>query len=783
MLRASFQSPYFRGLRAKLLLLVLVTLAPAIGLILLTAHQQQKAAHGFALSQAIRFSKVAQERQEAMIENTRHLLTTLGQLPALSSPNYNCSSVLKSMLESQSPRYVNLGILDPNGQAICSALPIAGPVDLSFRSYFHRAVGSRTFASGEFQIGRISGKPSINFALPIYDGEGRLKAVPYAALNLEWLKSLTSTIGLPEGANLKLYDSSAKVLVSFPESSNSQLGDTVLNSALAKKVFSQANGTMISSDSDGITRLYSYVHFKAGVSGGDYRLAVGVPIQEALIEANPILAKNILLLGGAVLLTLGLLWFGSDWLILRRLRRILAATRKIARGDFSVRVARGHASGEIEELAQEFDQMAEALKGRVKQIRETESELRKAKDDADAGNRAKGEFLAHMSHEIRTPMCAILGFSELLMAQEKLSYAGSNYLQTILRNAQNLLKIIDEILDLSKVDAGAWECDWAWFALLPELALLRDSFSQQAKQKGVDFEMRFEGRVPQVIHSDKLRLQQTLSNVIANAIKFTDSGRVEVLVRLGALDELRAKLEFLVTDTGKGLVPLEKDRIFRAFSQGDGARNRRYGGTGLGLVLAKKFAQLLGGDVELVASEPGQGSTFRVSIDPGPLKKLNLIEPAEPQSDWLKPTAISSSAERLDGLSILVAEDSRDNQLLLARFLARSGAEVEFADNGAEAVAKANRGEYDLLLMDIQMPIMDGVEATRLIKESGWPKPIVALSAHAMKGERELCLAAGFDAYETKPIDFVKLILTIKAVLAKPREGALGADGFSDRRA
>lgn len=390
-------------------------------------------------------------------------------------------------------------------------------------------------------------------------------------------------------------------------------------------------------------------------------------------------------------------------------------------------------------------------------------QLVSAMERAENANRAKSDFLANMSHEIRTPLTAILGFADLLTARDPATADPDHPLAKIRRNARQLTELINDILDLSKVEAGRLDVDVAPFPLMPllveELATLRD----RARAKGLAFEVRFDGPVPETVSSCRTRLRQILLNVVGNAIKFTDSGTVGVAVTLlAARGATGRKLGFVVRDTGCGITAEQQSNLFQVFGQADGSVARRYGGSGLGLNLSRRLAQALGGDVVLTESRPGRGSTFTITIDPGDLEGVRMLSGLEGEAllnrleTRARPVATSSGVA--DGLRVLLAEDNPDNRELISLFLETSGAEVEFAVNGEEAVRMAAEGPHDVILMDIQMPVVDGYEATRRIRQSGNRTPIVALTAHAMSGEKERCRAAGCDDYLSKPIDFASLV-------------------------
>lgn len=389
--------------------------------------------------------------------------------------------------------------------------------------------------------------------------------------------------------------------------------------------------------------------------------------------------------------------------------------------------------------------------------RRTEESMNAAKEAAEAANRAKSDFLANMSHEIRTPLGAILGYSELLANPEPNKTETLNSVTRIRRNVEHLTELIDEILDIAKIEAGKLDVERVRFALLPELAETFALLQSRAEDKGLTLDVTFSSDIPETMTSCPRRFRQILLNIVGNALKFTEKGGVTTSIKYvpTADGKETAKLCIAVTDTGCGLTLEQQGRLFQPFSQADTTVTRRFGGTGLGLTLARRLAELLGGDVVLTASEAGKGSTFTVNLDPGPLDgvpmlkgltKTDLDKRAEPVTDWF------TGNDRLAGLRILLVEDGPDNQMLMEHFLVASGAKVDIASNGLEGTEMAKAAAYDVVLMDIQMPVLDGYEATKRLRAAGFEAPIVALTAHSMRGERERCIAAGCVDYVSKPV-------------------------------
>jgi signal transduction histidine kinase/ActR/RegA family two-component response regulator/HPt (histidine-containing phosphotransfer) domain-containing protein len=384
---------------------------------------------------------------------------------------------------------------------------------------------------------------------------------------------------------------------------------------------------------------------------------------------------------------------------------------------------------------------------------------------ARAANEAKSEFLANMSHEIRTPMNAIIGFSGLGLKLE-LPRKACDYFQMITAAGQNLLSIVNDILDVSKVEAGRLELESAPFSLQEVLDHVVDLFSQQASEKGLGLWVNLSPEVPAGLLGDPLRLGQVLINLVGNAVKFTPAGHVRVRVELEEAPPGRARLRFSVADTGIGMTPEQMSRLFQAFSQADSGTTRRFGGTGLGLTIARRLVQKMGGEI-VVESEPGLGSAFSFSAE------FPVVDAALPKPKGAEATL---AAAQVRGARVLLAEDNAINQQVAMEILQGAGVQVEVAATGEEVVRMVDQKAYDAVLMDIQMPDMDGCEATGRIREKARHRdlPIIAMTAHAVTGYRDQCLAAGMSDFLAKPIDPERLIQTL-ALWVRPGARPPGA--------
>jgi len=399
---------------------------------------------------------------------------------------------------------------------------------------------------------------------------------------------------------------------------------------------------------------------------------------------------------------------------------------------------------------------------RTDELRASESELQRAKEAAEAANRSKSAFLANMSHEIRTPMTAIMGYSEVLLESEPSEAERQNAMQVIRRSARHLLDLINDILDISKIEAGKMTVERVPMDVPQIAADVISVIRSSAGSRGISCQLTFGDPVARTLQSDPVRVKQVLMNLLGNALKFTEHGDIRLHVDTVVNGNTCVGV-FEVVDTGIGMTQEQIQRIFQPFTQADNSTTRRFGGTGLGLTISTRLAHLLGGELT-VESLPGVGSRFRFTIDGGPAENLQLLH-------GFTESLISTTNEPLAAPAttikarILLAEDGADNQRLISMQLSKAGAEVVIAENGQQAVELANSQPFDLILMDMQMPVLDGYAATRELRSQGHTLPIIALTAHAMAEDREKCLAAGCSDFLTKPIERNELLSTLAQVL------------------
>ena len=415
----------------------------------------------------------------------------------------------------------------------------------------------------------------------------------------------------------------------------------------------------------------------------------------------------------------------------------------------------------LEEIARRDAERADdrrTLELQVAERNRVNAELLSAIDKAEEASRLKGEFLANMSHEIRTPMNGIIGFTQLTLASE-LTEEQRDYLDTVERSADALMQLINDILDVSKIEAGRVELDRAPFSISECVESATRTMFAAAQQSGLDLTWAVDPRVPETLVGDESRIRQVLLNLVGNAIKFTETGSVRVAVAMEPAPDRSLVAHFTVRDTGPG-IPFEKQKIiFEAFRQADGSTTRRYGGTGLGLAISTGLVDIMGGRI-WVESQLGQGSTFHFTA-PFTLGEAPLGAR----------TVSPVNGTECDPLDILLAEDNVVSQKLVTALLKERGHTVTLAPNGCVVLDLVEQQRFDLILMDIQMPEMDGLQATAEIRhregQSGRRIPIVAMTAHAMAGDRDRCLDAGMDGYLAKPIHPAELMALITGMTAQ----------------
>ncbi|MBN1788812.1 MAG: response regulator [Sedimentisphaerales bacterium] len=384
--------------------------------------------------------------------------------------------------------------------------------------------------------------------------------------------------------------------------------------------------------------------------------------------------------------------------------------------------------------------------------------------EAEKANAAKSQFLANMSHEIRTPMNAIIGFSEVLAEEEPLTAQQKEYLKMILDSSKHLLDLINDILDFSKIETGRMDVDNIQCDIRALLAAIESTMNPSAKHKNLEFKIECADDVPTAIFTDPAKIRQCLINIVSNAIKFTEQGYVKISARKISQQDGQF-VEFEVSDTGIGIPPDKLDSVFDAFTQADGSTTRKYGGTGLGLTITKQMAGLIGGQVS-AESEVGKGSKFKLVMP-----MTNTAQTQDDKGSGFGKTTAANAAQEIEPQfsgGVLVVEDIQTNQALIKTLLEKLGFVVTVAENGLEAIEAVKKQHFEMIFMDVQMPEMNGYDATKRLRSLGIKTPIVAMTASVVEDDEQKCRQAGYDNYLAKPIDHKCLVEIISSYLASP---------------
>jgi len=438
----------------------------------------------------------------------------------------------------------------------------------------------------------------------------------------------------------------------------------------------------------------------------------------------------------------------------------------------------------LDKRAQEANELSKAQADAIVNSAEIISELEDTKESlyqahlvAEAATKAKSTFLANMSHEIRTPLNGILGFTELLRngAAKNDPAMQREFIDTIHSSGNHLLKLINDILDISKVEAGQMtfeRIDTSPSRIVSDAASM---LRVRAQEKGLGLNIEYDGKIPRTIHTDPARLRQVLMNLVGNSIKFTEQGEVRVLAKMIEQDG-RPMMVFKVQDSGIGISEENIQAIFKPFKQADSSITRRFGGTGLGLSISRQLVEALGGTIQVTSAE-GKGSTFEFTVDPGPIDYENLIEGKDLAEAVFQNPSLNNTTPGIKKISgsVLLVDDGETNRRFVSLVLQQTGIEITEAGNGQQAVQLATSEPFDLILMDMQMPIMDGYTATRLLREKGITIPIIALTANAIVGDKKECLEAGCTDYLSKPIKHDLLLQTVAETLQRSKKVLSGS--------
>jgi len=500
-------------------------------------------------------------------------------------------------------------------------------------------------------------------------------------------------------------------------------------------------------------RITRTIPYSNKLQDGDLLLAKLVLYHKPLERIIKDERKHMLLKFGFAFFLFGLVLAGLIHnIVTKPIFQLVNAINAVSEGDMTSRLENKRID-EFGTLTTLFNKMLDKL-----QLKQEELSL--AVKVAESASQAKSAFLANMSHEIRTPLTAILGFGALLKDGTLSQYQIQQHVESIIRAGNHLHQIINDILDMSKIEAGQLVIEKTNVNVSELFNDINYLMKPYADEKGLNFRIKYNFPLPESVYTDATRIKQVLLNLCSNAIKFTNDGNIEIVVNYLRKDK---NLSIDVIDTGVGMDSEEVNRIFIPFSQGDSSNTRQFGGTGLGLCICKELVNNLGGEI-YCQSRKGIGSRFTFTLEPGEIGDELLVDEFENSCVEPEDEIIKIEPGSLVG-KVLLAEDTLDNQKLISMYVTRTGASVEVVSNGKQAVDKALASDFDLILMDMQMPIMGGLEATAKLRTMGYAKPIVALTANALREDQEKSLRAGLDEYLTKPVDLNRFNSVLKRYL------------------
>lgn len=608
-------SPFLSRLRVRLVLLVLLAVFPALGVVIYTAIEQRREGLNHARLEVLRLVRMAAQNHDQSIESARQLLTTLSELEIVRQRDpVRCQALLANLLRMHRI-YANLGLMSPDGKVLAAAEPAADLTERAEPEFFSRAVAARQFQVGEYRVSRATRKATVNVGYPVFNANGDLQLVLFASLDLNWLYTMLGAANLPPGSSLTVTDRNRITLLRYPDPEGKYIGEQVPMSRRRGRGPRPAERTSISRGRDGVLRLYAFAklgHMEEDPAG----LAVGVPIAQAHALANATLRRNLMALGVATLLALAAAWFGGDFFILRRLRRLLATTQRLSGGDLSARTGVAQGQGELHQLAHAFDEMAESLQQRVAERERAEANLKALNEDLERrvgvrtlelkrSNEDLEQFAYVASHDLQEPLRMVTNYLQLLQNryQHQLDPKAQDFIQIAVDGAVRMHQLIGDLLAYSRVGTAGKP-----FAPTNTNEVLKSALLN-LKIAIEESEAKVKSDALPTVKADPVQLTQLFQNLIGNAIKFRSDKPPEIYVaarRLGKEDGPPG-WEFSIRDNGLGIPAKDFDRIFLIFQRLH--TREKYPGTGIGLALCKKIVERHGGRI-WVQSELGQGTTF-----------------------------------------------------------------------------------------------------------------------------------------------------------------------------
>src|SRR5436853_5208725 len=660
------------SLTGRMFLLVVIAVLPALVIQAVNEYALRTAREDEIRQRVIQITKQFGEEIQAIRAGASQLLVALGELDEVQKRETKGGGATFAKLKARFESYVRIGAADDAGNVFCSSGPIIEP-SVAETEFFKRSITGDGLAVGNFFIDPNTGEKMMHFAERFYGANGKVAGVVFAGLDLKWLAEHLKERGLTSSQSILIADRLGNIIARLPN------GDALVGKNMRKSHEEIMDGNTAGWEEaagvDGVARIFGYV--PGQLPPKDFFLSAGQSKVEAMEPIEAATKRGILLILLGLLAAMYLAWVGGRRFIKRPIASLLEGTTEWGKGDYHARVKVDDRSSEIGRLGMAFNDMADALAARHAAQQRAEEELRHLNAtlesrigrrtlELEEANRAKSQFLAKMSHEIRTPVNGVLGMLELVK-QTKLDARQQRYLDTARRSAETLLGIINGILDISKIESGKIELEQSPFDLRDLVEDVVETFADAIYAKGLELASFIPVRLPTALIGDPARLRQILTNLIGNAVKFTDRGEVGVRVEAVEAEGPSVVLAFDVSDSGIGIPPEKQRRIFDAFTQADSSTTRRYGGTGLGLSIAKQLCEMMGGTIGLT-SEPGRGSTFRFTARFG--RQSEAAQPGD------------AGTILFQGMAVLIVEDNAVRRSNIKDQMSRWGVRVGQAQDG-----------------------------------------------------------------------------------------------------
>lgn len=740
------------SIKRKLIWLVLLATLPVFLVLLWTGIQERNDEILLAQHDTTIFLRGFSEIQRRITDSTRTLLRTTAESPGIKRLDPKESHKILASLLKANPMYSNVMLVNYKGDVVVMGKGKVERLNFADRRQFRKAIQTGKFSYGEFVTGKHSGKWIFPFGMPVVSGSGKTVGALIIGISLDHYATAFDNTNFPAGSFLGACDHNGIRIFRHPSVEGVTIGKPIKKYFFDQVKDQKHPGTLAGKMTEGVYRIIAYDPLRLEPDATPYMyMFMGLDRSQVLGRADHNFFLRMLVSILSFCIAAGGAWFMGWQSIARNINKLSYAAKQLARGKEHVSSNINYADGELGELARSFDTMSRVLQKR-------EADLYAAKRTAESASKAKDEFLANISHEVRTPLNGVMGMLQLLQ-ETKLDDEQESLLATAYQLSRNLLKVLNDLLEFITAGSGKMQVHKEAFDLKSLVEQCRNVFQLQAEEKGIDFQVTISPDAQGMYVSDVGRIRQIFLNLLGNAIKFTQEGGVYVDVFCQPYPHAdTVRLFFSIRDSGVGIPDDKLEYVFDAFTQVDGSLSRKYKGTGLGLPIVKRLLRLLSGNCT-IESEQGKGTTIIFSVPVG-------VEHMSMEPLFSSPPVVSKA------LTVLLVEDEEINRLMAKRLLEHMGHSVICAENGQRCLELLDKHPVDVILMDVQMPVLDGLQATEAIRTSSKfaayaTVPIIALSAHAAEQDKENALVAGVDYYLTKPFEKVALEIALQHVVQK----------------